>query len=222
MNSKIAVAFFCGITWAFGPASHCEEVPSEDVDRSGGSVVGRGAVVEGTGKKLRTATVNIQKVFRSYHKVTRAETEINVERSRIRKEQNQQEVKLRAMDQALRELEGSLQELDDSDVRRAELEREKGVRFRERERWKWQRALDLKASHADLDRLMVARMEVLLEEIRRVVRVEAERMGYDLVFDIEGTGSSQVPFLLFAKDAHDITARIIGILAESAPQSVQR
>ena len=86
MNSKIAVAFFCGITWAFGPASHCEEVPSEDVDRSGGSVVGRGAVVEGTGKKLRTATVNIQKVFRSYHKVTRAETEINVYTTRYEEE----------------------------------------------------------------------------------------------------------------------------------------
>ncbi len=222
MNSKIAAAFFCGITWAFGPASHCAEVPSEDVDHSDGSALGRDAVAGETEQKLRTATVNIQKVFRSYHKVARAETEINVERSRIQKKKNQEELKLRAMDQVLRELEGSLQALSDSDVRRGDLEREKGVRFRERERWKGQRALDLKASHADLNRLMVARMEVLLEEIRTVVRVEAERMGYDLVFDIEGTGSSQVPFLLFAKDAHDITPRIISILAESAPQGVQR
>jgi hypothetical protein len=47
-------------------------------------------------------------------------------------------------------------------------------------------------------------------------------MGFDLVFDVEGTGTSQVPFLLFARNSHDITPRIIRKLAESAPLDSKR
>ena len=122
------------------------------------------------------------------------------------------------MDQVLRELEGSLQELDREDMRRPVMEREKGIRLHERERLNRQSALDLKNKHADLNRRMVDRMQKLLGEIHDLVRVEAESMGFDLVFDVEGAGTSRVPFLLFAKDAQNITARVIRKLAESGPQ----
>ena len=222
LNSRISGVLFCGIAWALGPEAQGEGVTVGDAESPAGLELGQKVAVIGEEKKLRTATVNIQEIFRSYYKVAHAEGEINIERARVQKEQNQHAVQLRAMDQVLRELECSLQELSDSDVRRPDLEREKGVRFHERERWKWQRAVDLKSSHADINRRMGVRMEALLEEIRGLVRFEAERMGFDLVFDIEGTGSSQVPFLLFARDAHDITPTIITKLAESAPQGAQR
>ena len=54
-------------------------------------------------------------------------------------------------------------------------------------------------------------------EIRDLVASQAERKGYDLVFDLDGTNSSQVPMLLFAKDAIDITPMILKKLNESSP-----
>ena len=222
LNSRILGMLFCGIAWALGSEAYGEGVIVEDAENSAGLGLGQKVAVIGEEKKMRIATVNIQEIFRSYHKVAHAEGEINIERARVQKEQSQHALKLRAMDQVLRELESSLQGLNKSDVRRPDLEREKGVRFHERERWKRQRDVALKARHADINRRMVARMEILLEEIRGLVRLEAERMGFDLVFDVDGTGSSQVPFLLFARDAHDITPRIIKKLAESASQGAER
>lgn len=222
MVSKIPEVIFCGIALALWPEARGEGEAAGDAGNSVGLELHEQPALSRDEKSLRTATVNIQEVFRSYYKVTHAEGEINLERGRIQKEQNREAARLQALDQVLRELESSLQELDHSDPRRPDLEREKGIRFHERERWKWQRAIDLKASHADLNRRMVARMEILLEEIHDRVREEAELMGFDLVFDVEGTGTSQVPFLLFARNSHDITPRIIRKLAESAPLDSKR
>lgn len=168
-------------------------------------------------EKLRTAVVNIQKLFRNYHKVDKAEEEINMERARIQKEHNDVAGRLRSMDQSLRELEVSLQSTNLTGQNRSSLEREKGVRFHERERINHERTSDLQARHTDLNRKMVARMDALLQEIHDLVAGQAERLGFDLVFDIDGTSSSQVPMLLFVRDAMDITPMILKELNKNGP-----
>ena len=168
-----------------------------------------GVRVSADEEKLRTAVVNIQELFRQYHKVKKAEEEINMERARIQKEHNDLAGRLRSMDQSLRELEVRLQKPGLSNRDRASLEREKGVRFHEREFLRHERKANLIARHSELNRKMVAHMDALLEEIRDIVAARAERWGYDLVFDLDGTNSSQVPMLLFAKEATDITPRIL-------------
>ncbi len=168
-------------------------------------------------EKLRTAVVNIQKLFRNYHKVDKAEEEINMERARIQKEHNDVAGRLRSMDQSLRELEISLQSTNLTGRNRSSLEREKGVRFHERERINHERRSDLQARHTELNRKMVARMDALLKEIQDLVAVQAEGLGFDLVFDIDGTSTSQVPMLLFARDAMDLTPMILKELNKNAP-----
>lgn len=168
-------------------------------------------------EKLRTAVVNIQKLFRNYHKVDKAEEEINLERARIQKEHNDVAGRLRSMDQSLRELEVSLQSTNLTGQNRSSLEREKGVRFHERERINHERTSDLRARHTELNRKMVARMDALLQEIHDLVAVQAEGLGFDLVFDIDGTSTSQVPMLLFARDAMDITPMILKELNKNGP-----
>ena len=166
-------------------------------------------VVSADEEKLRTAVVNIQELFRNFHKVHKAEEEINMERARIQKEHNDVAGRLRSMDQSLRELEGSLQSTDLSDRDRSSLDRKKGVRFHERERLNHERISNLNARHTELNRKMAARMDALLKEIHNLVAVHAERLGFDLVFDIDGTNTSQVPMLLFAKEATDLTPMIL-------------
>ena len=218
MIITIRILVFFSIAWAAGLRARGDRVAGLEIDDSARVEAVQQSGLSKSAPGLRTAVVNIQEVFRSYHKVERAEGEINLERARIQKEHNQAIFRLRALDQVLRELEGSLQELDREDMRRPVMEREKGIRLHERERLNRQSALDLKNKHADLNRRMVDRMQKLLGEIHDLVRGEAESMGFDLVFDVEGAGTSRVPFLLFAKDAQNITARIIRRLAESGPQ----
>ena len=57
----------------------------------------------------------------------------------------------------------------------------------------------------------------LLKEIQDLVAVQAAGLGFDLVFDIDGTSTSQVPMLLFARDAMDITPMMLKELNKTAP-----
>lgn len=168
-------------------------------------------------EKPRAAVVNIQKLFRSYYKSQLIQEQINVERARIQKDHNDTIGRLRSMDEGLRHLEARLQNPNLGDSEREALLQEKGLRFQEREALDKQRRDLLAARHGDLNKKMMLSMEGLLEEIREIVAEKAERNGFDLVFDVEGLNTSQVPFLLFAKDATDITPMILKELNKNAP-----
>ena len=64
---------------------------------------------------------------------------------------------------------------------------------------------------------MVQRMKGILEEIRKLVEEQAKVDNFDYVFDKSGLSTSQVPFLLYAKDATDITASLLKDLNKDAP-----
>ncbi|MFP6877692.1 MAG: OmpH family outer membrane protein [Roseibacillus sp.] len=168
-------------------------------------------------EKPRTAVVNIQKLFKNFHKVEKTQGEINTERAKIQKVHNDTMGRIRSMDEGLRQLVARLQKTDLELWDRASLERERGMRLQERESLDRERISTAMARHGELNRKMVVRMENLLEEIREIVAGHAERTGYDLVFDIEGLNTSQVPMLLFAKDATDITPMILKELNKNVP-----
>ena len=68
-----------------------------------------------------------------------------------------------------------------------------------------------------LNETMVQRMKGILEEIRKLVEEQAKTDDYDYVFDKSGLSTSQVPFLLYTKDATDITAGLLKDLNKDAP-----
>jgi Skp family chaperone for outer membrane proteins len=68
-----------------------------------------------------------------------------------------------------------------------------------------------------LNEKMVQRMKGILEEIRKLVEEQAKTDDYDYVFDKSGLSTSQVPFLLYTKDATDITAGLLKDLNKDAP-----
>ena len=165
----------------------------------------------------RAAVVNIQELFRKYYKSDRTQEEINLERARIQKDHNDTMGRLRSMDEALRQLAARLQQTDLSPEDRAAVEREQGLRLQERQVLDQNRRDVVLARHAELNKKMVVRMENLLEEIRLLVADWADQAGYDLVFDVDGLNTSQVPVLLFAKNATDITPMILKELNKNAP-----
>ena len=101
--------------WAQNGNEDREKVPA----RQGSS---EKVVASADEEKLRTAVVNIQKLFRNYAKVDKAQEEINMERARIQKEHNNVAGRLRSMDQSLRELEVSLQSANLTGRNRSSLE----------------------------------------------------------------------------------------------------
>jgi outer membrane protein len=68
---------------------------------------------------------------------------------------------------------------------------------------------------------MQLRMKNILEEIRGKVQKHAEVEGYDYVLDKTGTSTSQVPILLYTKDATDITEVLLKLINEGAPAPVE-
>jgi len=169
-------------------------------------------------KKPRAAVVNIQELFRNYYKTGETQDEISQERAEIQKDHNDMENRLRSLDAGLRRIAARLQAPDLQPLEKAALERERGLRFQERERFNRERRSVVERRNNELNQKMVIRMRRLLEEIRKVVAEQAESEGYDLVFDTEGLNSTQVPVLLYAKDATDITPIILKELNKEAPE----
>jgi Skp family chaperone for outer membrane proteins len=182
-----------------------------------GVLLGLARAQEDTEEQPKAAIVNIQELFKKYYKAEKTQEEINLERARIQKEHNDLAGRVRSMDEGLRQLETRLQKTDLEEEARASLEREKALRQEERASLDRERRTTARARHGELNSKMVLRMENMLEEIREIVVEHAKRTGYDLVFDVEGLNSAQVPVLLFAKDATDITPMILKELNKNAP-----
>ncbi len=168
--------------------------------------------------KPKAALVNIQELFREYYKSIEAEKQVNIERARIQKENNDMRQRIRTLDAALKEINRMMRSGEELSVqKRKSLSREAGLLFQEREGLERQRKQVVQSQHQELNRRMMGRMKGILIEIREIVTENAERGGYDYVFDSAGLNTSQVPFVLYAKDATDITPMILKELNKDAP-----
>jgi outer membrane protein len=165
----------------------------------------------------RIATVDMQELFKQYHRTNEAQEQINVERARIQKDNNERLARIREIEENLGKLR---KELDDPTVN----ESRKQTLFKE---WQSQqqdgiandreRREFLQRRNQALNEKMVQRMKGILEEIRKLVEEQAKVDNYDYVFDKSGLSTSQVPVLLYAKDATDITASLLKNLNKEAP-----
>jgi len=66
-----------------------------------------------------------------------------------------------------------------------------------------------------INRKLVAGMRATLNRITVVAQEISGKQGYDLVFDSSGNTNTGVPFVLFSKNAPDLTANIQSALKES-------
>ena len=118
------------------------------------------------------------------------------------------------------ELQGLRKQLDDpslSDKRKQELFKGFQMKTQEGVALDRERREFLQRRNTALNEKMVQKMRGILEEIRKLVEQGAKADDYDYVFDKSGLSTSQVPFLLYTKDATDITAGLLGVLNKDAP-----
>lgn len=167
--------------------------------------------------KLNIATVDMQELFKQYYRTNEAQNQINVERARIQKDNNERLAKIRELEENLIKLKKQLEDPSLNDSKKQALykdfqnDQQTGTAL-DRERREF-----LQRRNQALNEKMVQRMKGILEEIRKLVEEKAKVDNYDYVFDKSGLSTSQVPFLLYTKDATDITAGLLKDLNKDAP-----
>ena len=168
-------------------------------------------------ERLNIATVDMQQLFKEYHRTNEAQKQINVERAMIQKENNERLERIRTLENDLQNLRKQLEDPAINDKKKQELFKtfqmstQEGVAL-DRERREY-----LQRRNASLNEKMVQRMRGILEEIRKLVEDQAKAGDYDYVFDKSGLSTSQVPFLLYTKNATDLTPGLLKELNKDAP-----
>lgn len=168
--------------------------------------------------KLKIATVDMQQLFKEYYRTEEAQRQINVERARIQKENNERLARIRELDTELQNLRKMLDDPAISDSKKQEVYQDWNMKQQEGIALDRERREFLQRRNQALNEKMVQRMKGILEEIRKLVEELAKSEDYDYVFDKSGMSTSQVPFLLYTKDATDITATLLEDLNKDAPE----
>jgi Skp family chaperone for outer membrane proteins len=167
--------------------------------------------------KLKIATVDMQTLFKEYHRTNEAQQEINVERAKIQQNNNERLETIRALEE---ELQGLRKQLDDpsiSDKKKQDLFKTFQMKTQEGVALDRERREFLQRRNTALNEKMMQKMRGILEEIQKLVEDRAKGDDYDYVFDKSGLSTSQVPFLLYTKDATDVTAGLLTELNKDAP-----
>jgi len=167
--------------------------------------------------KLKIATVDMAQLFKEYFKTAIAQQEINVERARIQKDNNEKLTTIRQIESDIRVLKQQSEDPSLSDQKKAQVYKDYQTKYQEGIQLDKERREFLGRKDKALNEKMVDRMRGILNEIRKLVEERAKSENYDFVFDKSGMSTSQVPFLLFSKDATEITASLLKDLNKDAP-----
>ena len=167
--------------------------------------------------KLNIATVDMQELFKQYYKTNEAQKQINVERARIQKDNNERLQRIRDLEETLGNLRKQIDDPAINDSKKQGLFKEWQAQQQEGTALDRERREFLQRRNQALNEKMVQRMKGILEEIRKLVEEQAKVDNYDYVFDKSGLSTSQVPFLLYTKDATDVTAGLLKTLNKDAP-----
>jgi outer membrane protein len=178
------------------------------------ALCGAAAAQEG---KLKIATVDMQQLFKEYHRTNEAQKEINVERAKIQKDNNERLDRIRQLDTELQTMRKQFEDPSIADSKKQTVFNEWNVKQQEGIALDRERREFLQRRNQGLNEKMVQRMKGILEEIRKLVEEKAKAEDFDYVFDKSGLSTSQVPFFLYTKDATDITAVLLKELNKDAP-----
>lgn len=154
---------------------------------------------------FRTATVNIQELFRDYHKTEIAQREINQARADIQKKSQLSANEIQVRRLKLLSMEASLNSGDLDEAQVSLIQNEAPILLRELRMMEEQKQKEYDLANQNLNQQMLRRMSGILEEITILTRKYADESGFDLVVDRSGKNSSQVIPILFIKGATDIT-----------------
>lgn len=168
--------------------------------------------------KPKIAVVNIQKIFKQYYRTADAQKQFNNDYAAIQKTVNQELEQVNEMILQLKYLNEQLKEENLDENTRLKYAQE----FKLIDQQRQIRVTEMKQSEFEskkkVARRKAASMQGIMREIRGKVIVFSEKQKYDYVFDESGKSTNQSSFIIYLKDAEDITSELIRELNDSAPK----
>lgn len=168
--------------------------------------------------KPKIAVVNIQNIFKQYYRTADAQKQFNNDYAAIQKTVNQELEQVNEMILQLKYLNEQLKEENLDENTRLKYAQE----FKLIDQQRQIRVTEMKQSEFEskkkVARRKAASMQGIMREIRGKVIVFSEKQKYDYVFDESGKSTNQSSFIIYLKDAEDITSELIRELNDSAPK----
>lgn len=161
----------------------------------------------------------MQQLFKDYHRTTEEQQKFSEKFARIQKENNTRLAGIRALEETLQELKKKIEDPTLSDSVKRAKSREFQLKLDEAKAMDRERREFLGRRTRALELKKQASMKGILEEIRQRIVAHAKAEDFDFVFDKSGLSANQVPFLLYTKDATDITTALLAALNKDAPNS---
>ncbi len=170
-------------------------------------------------QKLNIATVDMQSAFKDYYRTTQEQQKFNEDFARIQKENNERLTGIRAIEETLQGLKKKIEDPTLADNLKREKHKEFQLKLDEAKAMDQERKEFLGRRQRALEIKKKATMTGILEEIRKQIVVYSKQEGFDFVLDKSGLSTNQVPFVLYTKDATDITKALLTVLNKDAPEA---
>jgi outer membrane protein len=167
--------------------------------------------------RLKVATVDMLALYGEYHKTKTTQTKFDEEQARVVKDRDERVKSLKDLEAEIGALKAQEGDPSVADAKKQQIFGERQAKQQEFEVLRKELEEFLQRKMRALQEQSQLRAKVILEEIRTKVRKHAEDGGYDYVLDKTGTSTSQVPILLYTKDATDITEVLLKTINEGAP-----
>ena len=166
---------------------------------------------------LKIATVDMQELFKHHPLSVEAGKELNLERARVQKDNNERAERIRGLETQLNSLQKQIEDTTLNEAKRKALFKDWQMRQQEGVAMERERVEFHRRRMQAINERMVVRMKEILGAIREVVAEQAKRDGYDHLLDSSGLSTSQLPILLYSKDATDITAVLLQQIGAAKP-----
>lgn len=167
--------------------------------------------------RLKVATVDMLALYGEYHKTKSTQTKFDEEQARVVQDRDARVKSLKDLEAEIGALKAQEGDPSVADAKKQEIFSNRQTKQQEFEVLRKELEEFLQRKMRALQEQSQLRAKVILEEIRTMVRKHAEDQGYDYVLDKTGTSTSQVPILLYTKDATDITEVLLKTINEGAP-----
>ncbi|NWK54574.1 OmpH family outer membrane protein [Verrucomicrobiaceae bacterium N1E253] len=170
-------------------------------------------------EKLKIATVDMQNLFKEYHRTTEEQQKFSEEFARIQKENNERLAGIRTIEEQLQAIKKKIEDPALGANVKQKKSREFQLKLDEAKAMDRERREFLSRRTRALELKKQASMQGILEEIRKRIVDHSKKEDFDFVLDKSGLSANQVPFLLYTKDATDITAALLVELNADAPKA---
>ena len=166
-------------------------------------------------QQARVATVDASELFAKYYRTEAEKTILAAEQEKLA--QDPRSAVIAQTVSELRKLEAEVRNTSNSDDSREEFFRKYQMKSHELRSLQRDTNQYRQERQKDINRKLVNISKILLGEVQAAVQRVAAAEGFDMVLDIGGDTSSQVPTLIYIRDSTDITARVLKELNRTKP-----